>query len=145
MSRARKATLPATGATSKSISSWPLSACHWPSRSRTATSAPMAVMRRPVSGSSCGSVAFSRASERRILRGGIFDACSACAVRSSIRSWKVKRHSLRLPRVGATKPSAISPATMLRDRPSIAWTRRKVKVEASSLASPTALAAFKAR
>ena len=47
---------------------------------------------------------------------------------------KVKRHSLRLPRVGLTKPAAMRPATMRRDRPSIAWTRRSVKVQASSTA-----------
>ena len=90
------------------------------------TSLPTAVMRKPVSGSSAGSVAFSFRSEARIFLGGIRAACSSTAVRSSTTSRKVKRYSLRGPRLGATKPEAIRPVMTPRERPSISWMARIV-------------------
>ncbi len=75
-------------------------------------------MRKPVNGTSAGRLAFSLASDARILRGAMFDVCNACAVRSSAKSWKVKRCSFRAPRLGVTNPALISPDSTVRDSPS---------------------------
>ncbi len=105
----------------------------------------MAVMRSPVSGSSSRQRGLQPRQRRRILRGGIFAACSACAVRSSIRSWKVKRHSLRLPRVGATKPG-VDQAGDDACATGPAWpaTRRRVKVAAAASGRVTSCARARA-
>jgi hypothetical protein len=47
-------------------------------------------------------------------------------VRSSTTSWKLKRSSPRLPRVGVTKPASTSAAMTPRDNPSIDWMPRSV-------------------
>src|SRR5262249_18483420 len=62
--------------------------------------------------------------ERVMRRWGTLASASACAVRSTIRSWKEKRHALRGPRVGETNPAAISARMVLRGRRSSFSTSR---------------------
>ncbi len=62
--------------------------------------------------------------ERMIRRGGMLASASACAVRSTIRSWKENRHAPRGPRAGVTKPAAINDRIVLRDRRSSFSTSR---------------------
>src|SRR5690349_25080499 len=52
--------------------------------------------------------------ERAMRRGGTLAAESACAVRSTMRSWKEKRQALRGPRLGVTKPACTSMRMVLR-------------------------------
>src|SRR5471030_888777 len=57
-------------------------------------------------------------------RCGTWASASACAVRSTMRSWKENRHALRGPREGETKPAAISVRMVLRGRRSSFSTSR---------------------
>src|SRR6185369_15637576 len=47
---------------------------------------------------------------------GTFASANACAVRSTMRSWKEKRWLLRTPRAGDTKPAATNARMVLRGR-----------------------------
>src|SRR6202171_1773321 len=49
---------------------------------------------------------------------GTFASASACAVRSTIRSWNENSHALRGPRAGDTNSAAINARIVLRGRPS---------------------------
>jgi hypothetical protein len=95
---------------------WPVSARRWPTPSRTTTWSPTAPIFRPDSGMASGNCRRSAFSERVMRAAGTFDAASACAVRSTIRSWNENSQVLRGPRAGATKPALTSARIVLRGR-----------------------------
>ena len=57
-------------------------------------------------------------------RAGTFAATSACAVRSTIKSWNENWKAPRGPRAGVTNPAPISARIVLRDSPSNRSTSR---------------------
>src|SRR5207245_2684905 len=80
-------------------------ASHRPSPSETTTRSPTAPIERPESGMASGRWRRSCFRDFVIRLGGTFAAASACAVRSTIRSWNENRYDLRGPRSGDTKPA----------------------------------------
>src|SRR5438046_1380639 len=73
-------------------------------------------MESPDSGMASGRWRRSSLTDRVIRLCGTFASASACAVRSTIRSWKEKRQALRGPRAGETNPAAINARIVLRGR-----------------------------
>jgi hypothetical protein len=107
---------PACGSPSKPSRYWPESTRRCATPSRTTTWLPTAPIDRPDNGLTSGSWRRSAFSERVMRAGGTFAAASACAVRSTIRSWNENSQVLRGPRWGATKPALISARIVLRGR-----------------------------
>jgi len=79
-------------------------------------------MARPDSGIASGSRFLSSRIERVMRRAGTLASTSACAVRSTMRSWNEKRHAPRAPRAGVTNPAWTSERMVLRGRRSRRWT-----------------------
>jgi len=73
-------------------------------------------MESPESGIDSGRWPRNRFNDRVMRRCGTFASTSACAVRSTMRSWNVKRHVLRAPRAGETKPAFTSARSVLFER-----------------------------
>ena len=106
--RSTTESVPAAGSPSNSRRYWPESACQRPARSFTITSSATALIERPESGIDSGSVARKAFTALAILRLETLEATSACAVRSTMRSWNENRSALRAPRSGATNPAFTS-------------------------------------
>jgi hypothetical protein len=79
-------------------------------------------MQRPDNGISSGRRFLSSRIERVMRRAGTRASTSACAVRSTIRSWNEKRHAPRAPRDGVTNPASTSERMVLRGSRSSRWT-----------------------
>ena len=94
------------------------------SSERPACGSASAAMLKPESGMDSGRCRRSSLIDRAIRLVDTFAAASACAVRSTMRSWKENCHALRGPRVGETKPARTSVRIVLRERRSIFCTSR---------------------
>src|SRR5581483_1853082 len=79
---------------------------------------------RPDRGTAVGSCRLSSFSDRVIRRAGTLAAASACAVRSTIRSWNEKSSERRGPRAGDTNPAFTRLWIVLRERLSSRSTSR---------------------
>src|SRR5438552_8879799 len=77
-----------------------------------------AQMFKPESGMASGRWRRSSLRDLVIRLCGTFASASACAVRSTIRSWNENSHALRGPRAGDTNSAAINARIVLRGRPS---------------------------
>src|SRR6185369_11550194 len=107
---------PLAGSPSKARRYCPDSACQRLAPSFTTTLSATAQMERPESGMAAGRWRRSSRTERVMRLAGTLAATSACAVRSTMRSWNEKRHALRGPRAGETKPASIRARMVLRGR-----------------------------
>src|SRR5688572_29445214 len=81
-------------------------------------------MLRPESGIDSGRWRRSSLRERVIRLAGTLAAASACAARIRMRSWNEKRHALRGPRAGETKPAFTRLWIVLRGKRSSLTTSR---------------------
>src|SRR6185503_19815021 len=105
---------PFAGSPSKARRYCPDSACQRLAPSFTTTLSATAQIERPESGMASGRWRRSSRTERVMRLAGTLAATSACAVRSTMRSWNENRHALRGPRAGETKPASIRARMVLR-------------------------------